>query len=86
MVACAESLGRDKSTCTRGIACRCQPANPPPRFEIIAAIRKVAEHMETVGAAMDYYGGFDAEVAAHGREMIGAAQIARTWADGMEEE
>ena len=55
----------------------------PSRAEIIAAIREVAMNMETLGAAMENYGG---DVAAHGIEMLGAARIAKTWADGMESE
>ena len=42
--------------------------------------------METLGAAMDYYGGFISTISDHGKEMIGAAQIARDWAAGIEEQ
>jgi hypothetical protein len=33
---------------------------------------------------MDYYGGLDSETAEHGREMMGAAAIADSWADFLE--
>lgn len=56
------------------------------RPELIAEIRRVASEMETLGAAMDYYGGFNSTISEHGKEMIGAAQIARSWATGIEEQ
>ena len=54
------------------------------KSELIARIRALADEMREVGAALDYFGGFDSEVAEHGREMIGAAGIAEGWAEGME--
>ena len=39
----------------------------------------LAHQMRAIGAKMEYYGGFG-EMAEHGREMQGAANIARTWA------
>lgn len=56
------------------------------RTELIAEIRRVASEMETLGAAMDYYGGFNSTISDHGKKMIGAAQIARDWAAGIEEQ
>jgi hypothetical protein len=38
--------------------------------------------MLNLGADMDYYGG-TGEIGDHGRELIGAALIAREWADKM---
>lgn len=46
-------------------------------------LRLLADEMETLGADLDYYGGL-AEWATHGREMVGAAEIARGWANAIE--
>lgn len=54
--------------------------------EIVARLRAVAVEMESLGAAMDYFGGFGGRMAQHGREMVGAAEIAREWADEIEAE
>ena len=35
---------------------------------------------------MDYYGGLDQEMTAKAREIIGASQIARSWAESIENE
>lgn len=52
--------------------------------EIALRLREVAAEMEQLGAAMDYYGGFNGRMARHGREMVGAAGIARDWAEEIE--
>lgn len=52
--------------------------------EIITRLRAVAAEMASLGVAMDYYGGFNGLMAQHGREMVGAAGIAREWADEIE--
>jgi hypothetical protein len=39
--------------------------------------------MQSVGAEMEYYGGFG-EIGDHGRELQGAAGIALGWAKGIE--
>jgi hypothetical protein len=54
--------------------------------EIVARLRTVAAEMESLGAAMDYFGGFGGRMTQHGREMVGAAGIAREWADEIEAE
>ena len=54
--------------------------------EIVARLRAVAADMEALGAAMDYFGGFTGRMTQHGREMVGAAGIAREWADEIEAE
>lgn len=48
-------------------------------------LRLLADEMEVLGADLDYYGGF-AECASHGREMVGAAEIAREWAKKIEDQ
>ncbi|MAO23825.1 MAG: hypothetical protein Unbinned3818contig1000_11 [Prokaryotic dsDNA virus sp.] len=60
--------------------------NQSTKPELITALRQLADDMETIGAALDYYGGFDYLLAEHGKEILGAALIARGWADGMEGE
>tara|TARA_R110000803_G_scaffold158236_1_gene222548 strand:- start:171 stop:374 length:204 start_codon:yes stop_codon:yes gene_type:complete len=54
------------------------------RPQLIGALRKLADDMESLGAAMDYYGGFAAHIAEHGKEIMGASLVARGWADGIE--
>lgn len=59
-----------------------QPA-PPSQREIASRLRKLAEDMGELAVAMDYYGGFS-EWAKHGRELAGAGETARQWADEIE--
>lgn len=58
---------------------------PPPKIKIARRLRWLAAHMADTGADMDYFGGF-AEWAQHGKELLGAARIARQWADEIEAE
>lgn len=52
-----------------------------PTAETIAMkLRVLANAMDEVAAEIDYYGGF-AEWAKHGREMAGAGNIVRQWAN-----
>jgi hypothetical protein len=53
---------------------------PPTHSDISARLRSLADEMDNIAVAMDYYGGF-AEWAQHGREIAGAGAIARQWAD-----
>ena len=46
-------------------------------------LRSVARAMASLGADMDYIGGFG-EIGDHGREMVGAASVAVGWADGID--
>lgn len=56
------------------------PLNPPPtRAELSGDLVRLAVGMERVAADMEYLGGFG-ELAAKGRELRGAAEIARGWA------
>lgn len=52
---------------------------PPTRAEIATRLHGLATEMDSLAAAMDYYGGF-ARWAQHGREIAGAGNIARQWA------
>ncbi len=52
--------------------------------ELAAEICRVAQEMINLGSQMDYFGGFDAEIATHGREMVGAGMIAQQWAEEIE--
>ena len=47
--------------------------------QLAARIFRVAKSMKNLGYEMEYFGGFG-EVGDRGREMIGAAVIARGWA------
>jgi hypothetical protein len=57
-----------------------RPALLPPhtRTELAEELRIVAGIMHRTGTRLAYYGGFG-EMGAHGREMIGAAKIAKSW-------
>ena len=56
------------------------PLNPPPtRAELSGDLVRLAVGMERVAVDMEYLGGFG-ELAAKGRELRGAAEIARGWA------
>jgi len=48
--------------------------------EIAEHLRFLADDMDAVALSMDYYGGL-APWALHAREMMGAAEMAREWAD-----
>jgi hypothetical protein len=55
----------------------------PTKIDIAARLRKLADEMDDIAVAMDYYGGFS-EWAQHGREIAGAGTIARQWAGEIE--
>jgi hypothetical protein len=55
----------------------------PTKMDIAARLRKLADEMDDIAVAMDYYGGF-LEWARHGREIAGAGTIARQWAGEIE--
>ena len=52
----------------------------PTKREIAEHLKFLAADMDAVALAMDYYGGI-APWALHAREMMGAAEMAREWAD-----
>lgn len=47
-------------------------------------LRKLSGHMKDVATRMDYYGGFDGEMKAKAKELLGAARMAEEWADFIE--
>jgi hypothetical protein len=51
----------------------------PSREEIARRLVVLADEMDSIAVAMDYYGGFSAW-AQHGLEIAGAGRIARQWA------
>lgn len=55
----------------------------PSKDEIAARLRRLADEMDDIAVTMDYYGGF-AEWSRHGREIAGAGEIARQWAEEIE--
>lgn len=54
------------------------------KTEIIAALRDLSARMQEVGAAMDYYGGFEPHIADHGRQLINAGFVVAWRADQWE--
>ena len=46
--------------------------------EIGPRLKELIDAMESVGGYMEFYGGFG-EMGQHGRELLGAAKIARQW-------
>ena len=63
-----------------------KPQFPTTPAEIAACLREVSERMETCGAAMNCYGGFNGRMKMHGLEMYGAALMVDVWADEIEAE
>ena len=55
------------------------------RQNIADRLRILSGDMGRLAGDMEYSGGFG-EIAAHGRELLGAAHIARGWAEGIEAE
>lgn len=54
--------------------------------QIAKKLKKLSETMIELGTAMDYYGGFDGQMVQHGRELVGAGLIAKSWAEDIEAE
>jgi hypothetical protein len=50
----------------------------PTKLDIANALHIVSKNMENVGVAMDYFCGFST-YAQHGKEMVGAAGLAKEW-------
>jgi len=48
--------------------------------DLVTELRRVGQDMIDMGAKMDYFSGFDSEVADKGRELLGAGMIAQQWA------
>lgn len=58
---------------------------PPTKTEIAQRLRKLADEMDEIAVAMDYYGGL-AGWSQHGREIAGSGKIARQWAEEIDKE
>jgi len=56
------------------------------REKMVADMRGLAEKMLDIATDMDYFGGFDAVLKAHGEEMLMASAIMMSWADEVEAE
>lgn len=54
--------------------------------QLAKKLAKLSEKMIELGTAMDYYGGMNAEMAKHGKEMVGAGLIAKEWSEKIESE
>lgn len=59
--------------------------NPETLPEITNYLRDLSHRMLVCGTAMDYYGGFNQNMPARGLEMVGAARIAKDWAEDIED-
>lgn len=56
-------------------------AKPKGNKGIAKQLRWLSEHMLDIATSMEYYGGFNTEMAQHGRELAGAAAICKAWAE-----
>jgi hypothetical protein len=54
------------------------------RAELLKRMKALAKEMQTVGAAMDYFGGLEAEFTKHGRELFGAGRVVKSWVKEIE--
>lgn len=55
-------------------------------IEIAEELEALAARMLALGAEMEFFGGFNAHLVAHGRELVGAGLIASDWAKNLREE
>ena len=46
-------------------------------------LAELAEKMKELGAKLDYYAGFDAELAVRGQQLVGASVQVQRWADDL---
>lgn len=53
--------------------------------ELADRVDALATDMEDTAVDLDYFGGFNAEMHKHSVELLGAADIARGWANGIRE-
>lgn len=53
--------------------------------ELADRIESLAADMTNVAVDLDYFGGFNVEMHEHSVELLGAANVARTWASGIRE-
>ena len=53
--------------------------------ELADRIESLAAGMTSVAVDLDWYGGFNVEMHEHSVELLGAANIARGWANGIRE-
>lgn len=57
--------------------------NPTNPAEIITRLRAVAKEMQTLGAAMSYFGGFDAVMAQRGGQLFEDGVVIQGWVNEM---
>ena len=60
-------------------------SKPPFILSLSKELYNLSIQMKKLGVKMDYYGGFG-KIGEHGRELIGAATIARGWVNGIKKE
>lgn len=46
-------------------------------------LAELAEKMKELGAKLDYYGGFDMELAVHGQQLVNSSVTVQRWADDL---
>jgi hypothetical protein len=64
-------------------SCSITSDDPITPQDIAYRLEELADDMTEIASLMDYYGGFS-EMGRHGRELAGAAMIARQWAGEIE--
>ena len=74
---------RDKAEAIRAARVWCRKSIPLQPCEVPGRLRLAASYLRECGVLMDYIGGFG-QWGDKGREAIGAAEIAKQWADEME--
>lgn len=52
-----------------------------PLQSLAMRTQELADLMEILAVDFDYFGGLNAELVSHGRELMGASRIARGWAE-----
>lgn len=60
--------------------------NQPTPRTMAVKLRLLAQQMRRMSAQMEYCGGFDDQMTAKARQLLGAARMVDTWADGIAKE
>lgn len=63
-----------------------KPTNQPTPRTMAVKLRLLAQQMRRMSAQMEYFGGFDDQVTAKARQLLGPARMVEAWADGIEKE
>lgn len=60
--------------------------NQPTPRTMARKLRTLARQMRRMGEEMEYIGGFDDQMTAKARQLLGASRMVDTWADGIAKE